>query len=368
MLGITLLMLLGVEWVCGRVMHGIETARKKEKEKEWAWLREPDFDSQGWGAQFRKESKAADTARWEPYVYWRRKPFSGQFINIDARGIRRTMNNSTAPARAQIGMFGGSTLWGSGARDAHTIPSELAALFAGAGIPVEITNFGESGYVQTQEVISLLRAIQHGYRPRLVIFYDGVNDVFAAHESGVAGIPRQEDHRREEFGLLLRPRLGSALRTKLGNTALMQLIRHLKYGRSENGQTGCRPQEQLQKLAGEVVEICHSNVQIVDALAQQFGFEAVYFWQPVLFSKNRLSAFETAIAQENRPLKETYEAAYRRVAASPLARHGRFFNLADVFADVETSVFSDYCHLSEAGNARVARAIFASLQKLQLVR
>ena len=51
-------------------------------------------------------------------------------------------------------MFGGSTMWGTGARDACTIPSLLARALQGRGMSLEIINFGETGYVRTQEVIT----------------------------------------------------------------------------------------------------------------------------------------------------------------------------------------------------------------------
>ena len=50
--------------------------------------------------------------------------------------------------------------------------------------PVCVVNFGESGFVSTQGVIQLILELQSGNIPDLVIFYDGVNDVYAAYQSG----------------------------------------------------------------------------------------------------------------------------------------------------------------------------------------
>ena len=77
-------------------------------------------------------------------------------------------------------MLGGSSLWGFGARDDQTIPSLLARKLLERGISVEVKSLSELGYVSTQEVIGLFRELQEGYRPDVVIFYDGVNDTTSA--------------------------------------------------------------------------------------------------------------------------------------------------------------------------------------------
>ena len=77
-------------------------------------------------------------------------------------------------------MFGGSAVWGVGAPDDETIPSHLAALLNGElGVDANVRNLGRRGYVFTQEVIYLMRELQAGRRPDIVVFYNGVNDAAA---------------------------------------------------------------------------------------------------------------------------------------------------------------------------------------------
>src|SRR6185369_4951231 len=99
--------------------------------------------------------------------YWRRQPFAGRFINIDERGVRRTWKSANATAAARrVFLFGGSTMWGTGARDDHTIASELARDLEERGFgDVEVTNFGEGGYVSMQDLVLLEDEIRHGSRP-----------------------------------------------------------------------------------------------------------------------------------------------------------------------------------------------------------
>ena len=58
---------------------------------------------------------------------------------------------------------------------------------------VEIRNLAEIGYVSTQEMIALVRELQSGYRPDLVLFYDGVNDTTSALLEGEADAHDQRD-------------------------------------------------------------------------------------------------------------------------------------------------------------------------------
>ncbi len=102
-------------------------------------------------------------------------------------------------------MLGGSSLWGFGARDDQTIPSLLARNLDQRGWRVELKNLSEIGYVSTQELIALVRELQAGYRPDVVIFYDGVNDTTSALLEGEAGLTTNEVNRRQEFNLLQSP-------------------------------------------------------------------------------------------------------------------------------------------------------------------
>lgn len=154
------------------------------------------YENQDRAEDYFREFLQSGDVEWYSYVYWRRKPYQGKYINIDNKGIRRTWNKPASSKDVKIFMFGGSTLWGTGARDEFTIPSLVSKkLQAKWGTDVQVTNYGESGYVSTQELIALMLELQRGNVPDIVVFYDGVNDTFAAFQSGVAGIPQNESNR-----------------------------------------------------------------------------------------------------------------------------------------------------------------------------
>ncbi len=157
------------------------------------------YGDAAWINDYREEFRRAYIAQWRSYVYWRRTPYHGNYINVDANGLRLTTSTEGAGKASgtplKVFMFGGSTMWGVGARDAFTIPSIVARELQQKGVAVEVVNFGESGYVSTQEVITLLLQLQKGERPALVVFYDGVNDIFSAYQQRMAGLPQNEFNR-----------------------------------------------------------------------------------------------------------------------------------------------------------------------------
>jgi hypothetical protein len=91
------------------------------------------YNGTDWSRDYYREFSDSQSTAWEPYSYWRRLPFEGRFINVDERGLRRTWNPAASPEDRAVWVFGGSTVWGTGVRDDHTIPSELSRLLAEAG-------------------------------------------------------------------------------------------------------------------------------------------------------------------------------------------------------------------------------------------
>ena len=75
--------------------------------------------------------------------------------------------------------------------------SLVARMLHERGWRVEIRNLSEIGYVSTQELIALSQELQAGYRPDVVIFFDGVNDTTSALLEREAGLTTNEINRRQ---------------------------------------------------------------------------------------------------------------------------------------------------------------------------
>lgn len=158
------------------------------------------YQNQSWAEQYFKESREIG-CEYYPYVGYRRKPnFHGEYVNLDENSIRKTWNPSLPndEKAVKIFVFGGSTTWGTGAKDEYTIPSYLSKKIYEEDYTVQVTNFGESGYTNTQELIRLQLELRKGNIPDIVIFYDGVNEVYFSYQNKIAGFPPHVEERKLE--------------------------------------------------------------------------------------------------------------------------------------------------------------------------
>jgi len=200
MLGITLLLFVAAEGALS-LLYRYRDSRHPNVDYR---LTSDAFADSPWAQDYFREDWEAAHLEWHPYVYWHLKPYRGNYVNVDAEGIRRTLpaaEGAPSSNAVDIFMFGGSTMWGNGARDDHTIASALARMLRERGVACDVTNFGESGYVSTQELITLTLQLRKGNVPDVVVFYDGVNDAYSAWQQGVPGIPQNEQSRVLEFNM-----------------------------------------------------------------------------------------------------------------------------------------------------------------------
>jgi lysophospholipase L1-like esterase len=325
-----------------------------------------------WLKPYLRELRVALRYEWHPYVYWRAMPYRGTYVNIDEKGIRRTWNSlsSSVPGQLRIWMFGGSTLWGLGSRDEFTIASQVSKRLSTLGIHAWVTNFGESGYVSTQEVIALMLELQKGNVPDIVVFYDGVNDAWAAFQSRVAGIPENEMHRAAEFNSRSRLNWRGGVVEKL---ALYRFTRSTLGSLGRARSSAAMTSEFLNPaLASAVVDAYLANVRTVSVLAREHRFQAVFFWQPTVFSKRNLSEREKRwyvhtgradVRDDALPIAEGYR-VFNRVFQEKATTSGltQVHDLSEVFSEEFRTVFVDRFHMSDLGNDRVAEAMVQTLQ------
>jgi lysophospholipase L1-like esterase len=334
--------------------------------------------------------------RWHSYVYFIPSPLRTKFINIDGAGLRLTLSPSTAGPHSgdrplRIFMFGGSTMWGLGARDNYTIPSLLSGALARRGISgVEVTNFGQIGYVSTQEALLLFEQLRKGNVPDLAIFYDGINDTFAAWQSGTAGIPNDEYNREREFGLLdnwegydadrlesfyryaryetpvlvLQSPLGRVLK-KLGKACggrfyslfRTKVLRGIDNPMDEMPATETTPPG----LPQAVVDYYLSNLRLVNETGKHLGFGVLGYWQPTVYSREDAYASELKRAHPWPGEKNFFDATYRQArAAADRASPNHDLPLKDLSGALNGAgrpCFFDDLHITEACNQLIASRI-----------
>ena len=305
------------------------------------------FLNKEWVPQYYKETILVDSREYASYLEFKRTGnFSGTYINLDENSHRFTDNPCKGKEAIKIFVFGGSTTWGTGARDNYTIPSYISKKLCEDNISVEVTNFGEAAYVNTQEMISLQLELRKGNIPDYVIFYDGINDVYSAYQEEAAGYPQNIANRKFEYGLrdkfnIIRPIFNGNFVTLLRET--MHYFSPKETKKIDNSD----------ELSDEVIDIYFGNKRIIDGLGKEYNFTVFYFWQPTIFTKRQLSENEKSFdpkIDENFALE-----VYSKIKL--YNNSDNFYDISDIFEDINDSVYVDFCHISEEGNEMIADRI-----------
>ncbi len=368
-LGITLIVLLFVEGGL-RFAFAIRDRLSPSESPDRRMLAEG-YGGATWPVDHYHEIESLEE-RWQPYVYFRPRPFQGKTIRIGPDGLRATWQptagwgDDVGKKPVKVLMMGGSSLWGFGARDEQTVPSLVARKLHDRGLKVEIKNLAQLGYVSTQEMIGLVRELQQGYRPDVVIFYDGVNDTTSAVLSGEAGLTTNEINRRREFNLTQSPkRLAATLAGKLltdsGASRLGRAVRS-RLGQPMASHDSLPSDDKMHRLAGDVVDRYVANIKIVQTLARGYGFRPSFFWQPTIFNKTERTVAERNEAHKFEWAEPAFRAVYETIeASSELRADPAFHDLSKIFCDEKALVFIDYCHTTETANARIAEQMAAAV-------
>lgn len=327
------------------------------------------YEEVDWAEAYFAEFEASHRTIYRPYTEYRRLPFSGEHINVDSAGLRRTVPDCGAGAGDPVAVFfmGGSAAWGSGARDEGTIPSHLAGMLCDRGIPATVTNYGESGYTNTQELVTLVLELRAGRVPDLVVFYDGVNDVYSSYQNGVPGLPQNvagrmtpQDDGGDDGGPGRHPAIqrmiNLVLLTNTGQVARTirdGIRRSLNRGGSPSLQEEWSPPQgdDATRLDRRTVDTILENIQVIRSLEDEYGFQSLFYWQPAIYTKRVQSA-----AERNLPRDSVFGAMYLRVTEL-IEDQSTIQNLADVFGDDPQSVFVDEFHVSERANRLIADVI-----------
>lgn len=317
-------------------------------------------------AGYARELEDSRRTQYLPFVEWRRRQYRGLYISIDAEGVRQTLNsNCQEQKNPVIWIFGDSALWGTGVVDSKTMPSQLAALYQNSGQSVCIKNFGEAGWVTTQEVIELFLQLKHGERrPNIVIFYDGTNDIVMPDPDA----PKDTHQAYHRFRELLETseaesKPGFVFLQKSNTVRALNLILQ-RINSSRTAADRRLPQSQAEAAAQESIHNYEQNMDIVDALARSYGFLPIYVWYPTSSAGKKPLTIEEqnalrAEAQASPARLQVKQATY---ALFGTLKRPNFFYLGDALDNENRWLYLDSAHLSSEGNGLMAEKIFEILK------
>ena len=280
--------------------------------------------------------------RYVPYVEWKREPFRGETTNIGEDGDRITPPTTDHPV-AHARFFGGSTMWGKGVDDGHTIPVAFNRLYP----ELAVNNHGESGYVSRQSLERLINIVAQGEPADLVVFYDGCNDFYTLCRTDTS----LNGHSREnELARKFRP---PSMMVESVSGALREIV-FWAWGRSLKT-TGpgsrCRNPEGAEAVAKNLL----SGWRIAKRVADEAGAEFHAILQPVAVVGSPDVDYLGYLRDSPAQRLSDYEAAYP-VAQRMIRESGErwMHDFTDVF-DGKGPIFIDACHVNARGNELVAQ-------------
>ncbi len=302
-----------------------------------------------------------------PYVMWRRQEFHGKHLNISPEGLRRTWNPPVSKGQAvkKVFCFGGSTTWGVGARDDFTVPSLLSKKLNRETARYVVVNYGEKGYTLTQEVMTLVLLLKEGNIPDYAIFYDGINEVMVGTKNNKPGSIFGADNIRRLLFKKERKSFWTKFNEELRRTGIFRGLREVRdlvrpYFQKPKSFT---PEEDqaLEQLADDIVQDYIRNVEVVKRLAQAYGFQYLFLWQPALCTNKALTDEEKNLsAWTNRKMVKMYQLVYDRMTRVKMAH---FYNIADMFDQKKKTLYFSWAHITEAGNKQVADRLYHLFQQ-----
>jgi len=257
----------------------------------------------------------------------------------------------------------------------------------------EVINAAVSGF-QLHEDLARILSLLLRYKPDQVILLDGVNDLSQLVRSGADFDAYAQTALAEQFNDLTDPHGLPALETMIStwlvrNSVLFRALHdraehrsHLRYRRERIAgpvPVGIRltdlsaaDQQRYQAIASQAGYYRHAVRQIHRVLALD-GIDDFFLLQPTLrLTRKPLTEVESRLAAYDRSVAGrlemySYETLYPVIAAQ-LADDSRtegfhFEDLTNVFDQTTVQTFTDYCHLTPAGNRTLADAIFGIISR-----
>ncbi|MFO0967152.1 MAG: hypothetical protein U0793_16425 [Gemmataceae bacterium] len=346
----------------------------------WLWLTPPERTPGRWEFRATRPTPYRDAAYFGPDFLdesmrcVRIRPAAGgafcllndfEGTRIRIRGGRRHTTDQPTSYSDTIYLVGGSTVFDQEVPDEWTIASCLQRLVNGAGLSYRVENLGVPAMSAAQQTLRLARTeLRHG---DIVLFYDGVNDVYYPVYHGQTGgwRPDQPDasgaRRLKGVDRLLYP---WCVRNQGWSACAKLMLRRLERQASAARVDAEALAQALRRAeAGYRDALAEARTR-----AEAKGARFVHFLQPHLFAHEQPTAYEKRLRKKEEReapgLERAFATAYPRfrTALEALGRDGLVsVDLSDVLADRPdgTEFYLDFCHVNHAANARVAEALFA---------
>ncbi len=234
----------------------------------------------------------------------------------------------------------------------------LAEMLMHDHIPAKIYCGGVAGYSSSQELLKLLRDVLP-MKPDIVISYSGLNDLY--------GYPKPEEKIRNgrPFITHFQVEFIAKIIEKLQPTREQLPVMHDLLWQ-ENGNTTVYYGLKNQKSASE---LWLDNTRIMHAIAEEFGFIFISFFQPFAFNGfYEITDVQKIIYRRKSPTCihdgfEKWGAPYThdvKKIISAVNNYDYIYDFSRIFEE-EEGVYFDASHVYERGNVIIAKKIYEKI-------
>ena len=266
---------------------------------------------------------------------------SSPYINV-VDGIRSSWTPPPCDCRRlTVWMYGGSTTWGIGQRDDHTIPSELARVATERGITLDVQNRGITGFTHWMESERLAWDLTSNPRPDLVVFYDGVNEIYSGNGAN-------------DFRATNEAPVDAAAVDNWRNVGRLDGERPEPPSSGGVIDTTDDPLGPVYRARDSVARYDRTR-EMSRSIAEQNDLPVRYFWQPSRYDRPLIPGEPHWSTWQENDMRRMMQ-----VAADSLPSD--VVNLREVLAGDTTPMFTDDVHHNEKGARIVAEAMFRELE------
>jgi hypothetical protein len=294
--------------------------------------------------------------QYEPFVGWKTLPYSGKTLHISAEGQRTHIPPAFSENKTKtVRFYGGSTMWGEGSDDQHTIP----ALFNAENPQFEVFNHAQLAYNSRQELDALITTYSKNNKTDLVIFYDGVNDAAFLCPREIRQLPA---HRlvpmfREKL-YVSKSAYVKDLLSKIFVENILKVIHVLTFKPSpETSAWNCLSEP---GKAAEIAEIMMKNWELAHEIVTQRGGRFIAILQPAAFIGHPKTQHLKLDDELGRNFVAVYDEIQKKIAER---KHDWIYDLSSKF-DGNEYIYIDFCHVSPNGNAIIAKELSTIVSSL----
>jgi len=318
------------------------------------------------GVQEEKETEVRlHSGIYRPFTVWRASPFHSERLNVDNNGLRIVPGAVAGEDSYTIFVFGGHLQ--------RLLAEKLQS-------PVNVVNFAQQGYVNTQEIIELQLQLRTGNIPDLVIFYDGANEIWSAVEADTVGVHinlaeiralyENRNLRDQEPGL-------SGILSFFSRSNSVVLLRNVMGMEPDVSNITTYEQEPSRCVtegeafvpsplyADTIMSYYEGDLRILDALSREFGFEYSCFWQPVLVTGGKtLTDQEAAMAESQSSFIVSLYGYCEERSLYLDSMYENFHSITSAFDTCDHQIYVDICHVNAAGDSIIAALICSEVEEI----